>query len=59
MNKILARYEETTRSLIGDDAFESALGRGAALTDEEVRALISEAITQGIKNLFQADRRGD
>jgi hypothetical protein len=48
LTKILVRYQETTKNYIGADAFESALGRGAALTNEEVRSLISESIPQGI-----------
>jgi hypothetical protein len=47
LSKLLVQYEEATKTLIGADAFESALGRGSALTIEEVRSLITDAIPPG------------
>jgi predicted ATPase/class 3 adenylate cyclase len=48
LSNILSRYEEATKSLMGADAFESALGRGAALTNEEVRSLVGDSISQAV-----------
>jgi predicted ATPase len=47
LSKLLVQYEEATKTLIGAEAFESALGRGSALTIEEVRSLITDAIPPG------------
>jgi hypothetical protein len=47
LSKLLVQYEEATKTLIGADAFESAFGRGSALTIEEVRSLIADAIPPG------------